>query len=85
MICHWMDYGAAMKSQWKTDIMEVSNNDLHRAARATGEVTESCPSQHKYAQGGNESLELTVLQEEMDFGRRWIMAKQGFLPVMDNT
>jgi hypothetical protein len=22
------DYGTAMKSQWKTDIMEVSNNDL---------------------------------------------------------
>jgi len=23
------DYGTAMKSQWKTDIMEVSNNDLY--------------------------------------------------------
>ena len=22
------EYGTAMKSQWKTDIMEVSNNDL---------------------------------------------------------
>jgi len=22
------DYGTAMKNQWKTDIMEVSNNDL---------------------------------------------------------
>jgi len=22
------DYGTAMKSQWKSDIMEVSNNDL---------------------------------------------------------
>jgi hypothetical protein len=23
-----LDYGTAMKSQWKTDIMEVSNDDL---------------------------------------------------------
>jgi hypothetical protein len=23
------NYGTAMKSQWKTDIMEVSNNDLY--------------------------------------------------------
>jgi len=22
------DYGTAMKSQWKTDVMEVSSNDL---------------------------------------------------------
>ena len=27
-ICHRMDYGTVMKRQWKTDIMEVSNNDL---------------------------------------------------------
>jgi len=35
-----MDYGTAMKSQWKTDIMEVTNDDLQRAYRATGAVTE---------------------------------------------
>jgi len=28
MICHQMDYGTAMNNQWKTDIMEVTNNEL---------------------------------------------------------
>ena len=27
-ICHRIDYGTAMKSQWKTDIMEVSKYDI---------------------------------------------------------
>jgi hypothetical protein len=38
-----MDYGTAMQSQWNTDIMEVSNDDLLRAYRITGEVTQCGP------------------------------------------
>jgi hypothetical protein len=33
-----LDYESATKSQWKAGIMEVSNNDLSRAYRVTGEV-----------------------------------------------
>jgi hypothetical protein len=35
-----LNYGTAMKSQWKMDITEVSEYDLSRAYRATEAVTE---------------------------------------------
>jgi len=43
------DYGTAMKSQWKTDVMEVSNNDLSRAYKVTGEVTQCGPYERYHA------------------------------------
>jgi hypothetical protein len=46
------DYGTAMKSQWETDIMEVSKYDLLRAYRATGAVTECGLYERNYAQRG---------------------------------
>ena len=52
-VCHRMDYGTAMKSQWTTDIMEVSNDDLKKVYRAAGENTECCPYECNYPQGGN--------------------------------
>jgi len=51
-----MNYGTAMKSQWKTDIMEISKYDLWRAYRATGAVTECGLYEGNYAHGGNEWL-----------------------------
>jgi hypothetical protein len=66
------DYGTAMKSQCKTDIMEVSNNYLWRAYRAIGEVTECGPYKRNYAQSGNEWLESTGSQPEMDRGMIWM-------------
>jgi hypothetical protein len=71
-----MDYGSVRKSQWKADIMEVSNDDLSRAYRATGEVMECRPYERNYAQGGNEWLEPTGSQPEMD-DERWIAARYG--------
>jgi len=56
------NYGTLMKSQWKTDIMEVSDNDLWRAYRAIEEVTECGPYERNYAHGGNEWLEPTGSQ-----------------------
>jgi len=47
------DYGTAMKSQWKADIMEVCKYDLWRAYRATGAVTECGPYEGNNAPGGN--------------------------------
>jgi hypothetical protein len=78
------DYGTAMKSQGKTDIMEVSNNDLWRAYRAIGKVTEcGGPYQRHYAHGGNEWVERTGSQPEMDRGRGWIAAGDGLWLEMD--
>jgi len=45
-----------MQSQGKTDIMEVSNDDLWRAYRAIGDVMECGPYERIYAQDGNEWL-----------------------------
>ena len=50
------DYGTTMKSQWKTDIMEVRNDDLQRTYRVTGEVTKCGPYEFNYMQGGNKWL-----------------------------
>ena len=80
-----MDYGTAMKSQWKTDIMEVGNNYLWRAYRAIGEVIECCPYQPNYAQGGNKWLEPTGSQPEMDPGQRWMAPREESRPEMDHT
>jgi len=49
-----MDYGTVMKGQRKTDIMEVSNDDLLRANKAIGEVTECGPFKHNNEHGGYE-------------------------------
>jgi len=78
-----MDYGTAMKSQWNTDIMEVSNDDLQRAYIITGEVTQCGPYERCYAQGRNEWLEPTGSQPEMDWGRRWMAPGDGSRPDMD--
>jgi len=72
-----MEYGTAMKSQWKTEIMEVSKYDLWRAYRATGAVTECGPYERNYAPGGNEGLKPDRSQPEMDCGQRWIAAGDG--------
>jgi len=66
-----------MNSQWKTDIMQVSNNDLWRAYRATGAVTECGPYERNYAQRGNDRLDLTGPRPEMDRGQRGIAAADG--------
>jgi hypothetical protein len=44
-----LDYGTAMKSQWKTDIMEVSTNDHSRAYRVTEDGTQCGPYERNYA------------------------------------
>jgi len=73
-----------MKSQWKTDIMEVRNNDLQRAYRVTGEVTQCGSYEWYYAHGGNEWLEPTGSQPEMDRGWKWITAREGLRQEMDD-
>jgi len=71
------DYGTAMKNQWKTDIMEVSNNDLLGANRATGEVTECGPYKRNNAHGRKQWQEPTGSQPEMYHGQRGIAAGDG--------
>jgi len=71
------DYGTAMKSQWKTDIMEVSNNDIYRAYRAIGEVTECGPYERNYAHGGIAWLQPTGSLSYRDRGQRRIAAGDG--------
>jgi hypothetical protein len=51
-----MDYGTGMKSQWKTDIMEVGTYDLLRGYRAPGAATECGPYERNNAPGRNEWL-----------------------------
>jgi len=49
-----------MKNQWKTDIKEVSKNDLWIASNGIENVTEcGGPYECNYAHGGKESLEPT--------------------------
>jgi len=79
-----MDCGTAMKSQWKTDSMEVSKYDLVRAYRATGAVTECGPYERNNAPGGIEWLEPTGSLPEMDCGLGWIAAREALLPEMDD-
>ena len=71
------DYETGMKSQRKTDIMEVCNNDLGKSYRATGAVTECGPYERNYAQVGNEWPEPTGSQLKMDHGQGWIAARYG--------
>jgi len=68
-----MDYGTAMKSQWKTDIMEGGNEWL--------EPTGSQPEMNrgrKWITAGDES------RPEMDRGRGWIAAREALRPEMDD-
>jgi hypothetical protein len=73
------DYGTAMQSQWKTEIIDVSNCYLYRPYRAIGEVTECGPYECNYAQGGNEWLEPTGSQPEMDRDMIWIATGYGWM------
>jgi len=71
-ICYRMDYGAVMKSQLKTDSIEVSKDDLQRVYRATAAVTECGPYERNYTQRGNERLKRDGSRPEMECGRRWM-------------
>jgi len=64
--------------------MEVSKDDLSRAYRATGEAMEWSPYERNYGRRGNEWLEPTGSQPEMDRGRRWTAAVAGPRTEMDD-
>jgi hypothetical protein len=61
-----------------SDCDEESMEDGHYG------VTECGPYERNYAQRGNERLEPTGSQPEMDRGRRWIAAREGLQPEMDD-
>ena len=63
--------------------MEVSNNDLWTAYRATA-VTECAPYERINPYRGNQWLEATRLQPEKDCGRRW-MKRDRSRPDMDRN
>jgi hypothetical protein len=52
--------------------MEVSNNDLYRAYRVTGEVTQCSPYKCNYAYDGSEYLEPPESHPSRDRGQRGI-------------
>jgi len=71
-----------MKSQWMTNIMEVSNDDHKKAYIVTGDVTRCGPYQRKYAQSGNTGLKPDGSRLENDCGRG-CMTMDGSRPEMD--
>jgi hypothetical protein len=72
-----LDYGTAMKTPWKTDIMQVSNNDFF-------ELTELHEKLYNAAHTGTimHTVETTGWNE-LDHSQKWIAAGYGSRPVMD--
>lgn len=72
-----MDYGTTMKREWKKVIIEISNDDLSRADRATGEVKQCGPDERYYRYGVNIWLEQHTSQPEIDCVQRLIAGGYG--------